>query len=194
MHEEASQIGRVLKQGREHAGLSQAEAARRIGIDSVTLSRYERGRLLAPIPTRIALGALYGVDGKTLGLEASSLGRVPRGTAGVPARGADTAPARDPIRALRLIQNDVEREVIQGGADELLPEVALLFAQITNRLARILGYARGEAEPKALPTNEDLAAMTGATVGTPRKLTIQELEREVATKHAAKKGGGRRRA
>jgi hypothetical protein len=46
----------------------------------------------------------------------------------------------------------------------------------------------------ALPTNEELAAMTGATVGKPRKITIQELEREAAAKQAAKKGGGRRRA
>jgi hypothetical protein len=36
--------------------------------------------------------------------------------------------------------------------------------------------------------------MTGATVGKPGKLSLQDLEREAASKHAAKKGGGRRRA
>jgi transcriptional regulator with XRE-family HTH domain len=80
MAEDASQIGVALKRAREHAGLSQAAAAQKIGIDSVTLSRYERGKMLAPRATRIALASLYRAAPEELGLEAGSLGAVPRGT------------------------------------------------------------------------------------------------------------------
>jgi transcriptional regulator with XRE-family HTH domain len=80
MPNEASQIGPIVKAARTRAGLSQVEAARRLGIDSVTLSRYERGVLKVPRTTLIALAGLYSVEPTLFGLQADSLGDVPRAT------------------------------------------------------------------------------------------------------------------
>lgn len=77
---DASQIGAALKSARERAGLSQVTAAKAVGIDSVTLSRYERGKLRAPRATLMALAQVYDEDPAALGLASSGLGNVPRGT------------------------------------------------------------------------------------------------------------------
>lgn len=57
---DASQIGRALKAAREAAGLTQVQAAAAIDVDSVTLSRWERGVRAAPRSARMALERLYG--------------------------------------------------------------------------------------------------------------------------------------
>jgi len=69
MDSEGSQIGTMLKTTRERAGLTQVDVARRLGIDSVTLSRYERGVSRAPQPTLIALASIYGEDPSVFGVE-----------------------------------------------------------------------------------------------------------------------------
>jgi hypothetical protein len=85
-------------------------------------------------------------------------------------------------------------------ADGQEPESFEVARAIATVLEADAGYlitgvaSQPEATDRPLPTNEELAAMTGATVGKPRELSIRDLEREAATKHAAKKGGGRRRA
>lgn len=200
----ASQIGAALEKARKAKKLSRPTVAGGVGVDPMTLYRWEKGIRKAPTAALLALAARYDRDPKEFGVaSASGIDDVPRATT------ADTPiVAREPseiLKALRLVQNEIERVVIQGGADELLPEVALLFAQITGRLARILGYARGgavevtpEVTPESdtatpLPTKEEIAAMTGATASTPRNIPLKEIERDAA-KHTAKKGRGRRRA
>lgn len=51
-----------LRQIRERAGLSQAEAARRLGISRQAYSNYELGKRQADYETLLKLGELFGVS------------------------------------------------------------------------------------------------------------------------------------
>lgn len=52
--------GRELKRAREDAGIEQEEAARRLGVHPMTLSRYERGVRPVPAGLLAAADTLYG--------------------------------------------------------------------------------------------------------------------------------------
>lgn len=62
MASKASQIGERLKAAREKAGISQAEAGRRLSVDTQTVSRWERGAQRIRAENLIALSELYGAD------------------------------------------------------------------------------------------------------------------------------------
>jgi transcriptional regulator with XRE-family HTH domain len=196
-----SQIGPRLQRARERAGLTQEAAATALGVHVVTLSRWEGDKQGVKAGPLQQMAELYGVPVGALvdpGREGSDSAQavsenVPRG-----AYAASGREGRDVLRDLRLAQNDVARNLIElGASDELLAEATRLFADMASAVRDLLRHAKAGTMPTAaagLPTNDDLAAMTGATAGTPRKLTVKDLEREAAAKHAAKKGGGRRRA
>jgi transcriptional regulator with XRE-family HTH domain len=56
---ELRKLGKALQREREDAGLEQSEAAEKVGISRVTLSRYENGRQRAPHDVVVRLRALY---------------------------------------------------------------------------------------------------------------------------------------
>lgn len=125
MAEDASQIGQALKRARERTPYSQAAASQKIGIDSVTLSRYERGKMVAPKATRIALAALYHVPPEEFGLEAGSLGPVPRDTVEESPIGVrEVAPGhgarhrRNLPLAVRSYLAELQLRLTKGGATE----------------------------------------------------------------------------
>lgn len=51
----------TLKAARVNAGMSQEEAAARLGISCVTLRSYERGESFPAVPMILKIEALYGV-------------------------------------------------------------------------------------------------------------------------------------
>jgi transcriptional regulator with XRE-family HTH domain len=62
MEHDASQIGSRIREARESAGLTQREAAKRIGADQVTLSRWELGKQRIAAENLAKLGQAYGVS------------------------------------------------------------------------------------------------------------------------------------
>lgn len=51
----------TLKQARELTGMTQAEAAKKIGVSSDTLGNYERGKSYPDIPVLRRIEYLYGI-------------------------------------------------------------------------------------------------------------------------------------
>jgi transcriptional regulator with XRE-family HTH domain len=170
-----SQIGTLLKQAREEAGLSQAAAAQAVDIDSVTLSRYERARLATPRTTLIALAQLYGKPLSFFGEEALSLGGVPRGTMpaaatneGIDSSTSEAVPARHArnlpysVRQYlhdfrgRLLKARVPEEAIDEALDLMRsPQVFSFFVGGTARdfpEADVLANVRTFAEESIIPT------------------------------------------
>jgi transcriptional regulator with XRE-family HTH domain len=99
----ASQIGQALRAARERARLTQAEAARLLGVDKQTISRWERGETAVKAADHNRALERYGAaDGGRLDTVGSN---VSRGTSPALAR---FAPAVDRF----------EREIIRLGADD----------------------------------------------------------------------------
>jgi DNA-binding transcriptional regulator YiaG len=86
---DATGSGDELRTARERTGLTQREAAERIGVDSITLSRWERGVHRPPRAAQDALRALYG--GAAVDDDSASR-NVPRGTEAGGAGGAEGSP------------------------------------------------------------------------------------------------------
>lgn len=75
-----SQIGQALKAAREDAGLSQKAVAERVGVDSITISRWERGVRRPPRAAVLLLAKVYGQPPERFGEASKGLDDVPRGT------------------------------------------------------------------------------------------------------------------
>lgn len=67
-------MGPLAKQAREEAGLSQVQAAPKLGVDSITLSRWERGKHRIPGTALMAMALLYQKPLSFFGEEAERLG------------------------------------------------------------------------------------------------------------------------
>jgi transcriptional regulator with XRE-family HTH domain len=101
--------GDELRTAREQTGLTQREAAERIGVDSITLSRWERG---VHRPPRAALDALRTLYAGAAVDDDSASRNVPRGTAGGGAGAAGEAPRTRFLVSdlLRIVAELVELE------------------------------------------------------------------------------------
>lgn len=168
-----SQIGRRLKEAREASGKTQAAVAKEVGIDSVTLSRYERGVLPVPRATLLALSQVYNRPVEELGGTPLYVGDVPRGTARVaePPAAIDQAGAELP-RALRLRANEVERELIELGATD---EQVRDFHRSVRESPVLMALFRGGA-PNRLSNEELLQLFDGVAIGF--KAIIEQMVRE----------------
>lgn len=185
MPESASQIGALLKQARAEAGLSQVVAAGRIGIDPVTLSRYEREVMLPPRTTRIALAQLYSKPATFFEEAAESLGEpnsevltrndfAPTSVGGSGFVGEATLHpvGVDLPRALRLRENEVTRELIEAGATE--EQVSDFRRSIRESPVLITFFRRGA--PQRLTNDELLQLFDGVAIGF--KAIIEQMIRE----------------
>lgn len=57
-----SAIGAALKSTRERAKLSQAEAAKKLGVSTLTVSQWETGRRCPPLPRLPSIAEAYGIE------------------------------------------------------------------------------------------------------------------------------------
>ncbi|WP_434666212.1 helix-turn-helix transcriptional regulator [Paraburkholderia sp. A3BS-1L] len=62
----AKMLGRALAKARTQSALTQEEVANRLGVDTQTISRQERGANWPTLPRLIAFANLYGVSVTTL--------------------------------------------------------------------------------------------------------------------------------
>ncbi|QRK05261.1 helix-turn-helix domain-containing protein [Archangium violaceum] len=62
----ARHLGRVAREARQKAGLTQAEAAERIGLATEVYGRLERGNMLPSLPTLLRLCRALAVDANPL--------------------------------------------------------------------------------------------------------------------------------
>lgn len=81
-------IGHNIAIARTQTGLLQVDLAERVGVGSETVSRWENGKLLPPIPQLLKLATVLGVDVAWLltagAMETHSLAEALRGQQGVP--------------------------------------------------------------------------------------------------------------
>ncbi|HYO68715.1 MAG TPA: helix-turn-helix transcriptional regulator, partial [Archangium sp.] len=62
----ARQIGAVAREARTRAGITQEEAAERVGIATEVYGRMERGNMLPSLPTLMKLCRALGIDANPL--------------------------------------------------------------------------------------------------------------------------------
>lgn len=127
MASKASEIGSRLKEARERKGMSQAEAARHVNVDTQTISRWERGAQRIRAENLIALSELYGEDLRALvALGGSTGSREPKRSASTPKRVREPRPPayaglsfNPPIAAQRsrLWLEGFLLELAESGAD-----------------------------------------------------------------------------
>lgn len=175
-----SQIGRALKSARESAGLSQKATAARVGVDVITVSRWERGVRRPPRAAVLLLAELLGVEPESLGeRSAEGLGNVPRATyeqeappatgavrSGTPAQVSEAVGAVDrsdatvtrvarnlPLR-IRVYLDELRLRLTKAGADEEEIDRAM---QLLRSPSLFTWYSTGT--PKDLPEEKVLQAM-----------------------------------
>lgn len=193
--QDASQkrLGALLREAREAAGLTQTAAAAELHMDPGHLSRIERGRGTSR-KTLIALASLYAKPLSFFGIEGQDgLGMVPRGTSAplvLRERG-------DPLRALRLVQNDVERDLIESGApDELLADAGRRFAELTRGLRELIAHAHAGTVPPDEPplSPKELATFVNEETAHTRRHDAKRASGPAAATKAAGAGKGPSRA
>lgn len=135
-----------LREARRAAGLTQLEVANTLGVEPVTVSRWERGENPPNRATLIALGRLYGVD--LTPDETKELGMVPRGTVGengAPYGQAGAPGARFPLSALlrlpdvRARLSAIQSELIELGATPEYEENVMRTLRDRAFLSRFAG-------------------------------------------------------
>lgn len=142
MTEEASQIGALLKAARESAGFSQAAAAAKLDVDTMTISRWERGKHRPPGPALIALAGVYGVDVSMFGEQTEQLD----GIVSEPRERWDPNPSLRgvvPARVYDVVMGYCRRLAAAGLPPEDIEEAERLlidegYAKINKRARRVL--------------------------------------------------------
>lgn len=96
------QLGKVARAAREKAGLTQLEAAERVGVATEVYGRMERGLLLPSVPTLLRVCRALGVDANTL--LGFSFTKAPVWLAQPPVKDSDPPAVRRLLRTLRRLR------------------------------------------------------------------------------------------
>lgn len=173
MPEEIVALSRVLREAREHAGLTQRVAAAAIGVHSVTLSTWESERRPErPSPENIVrVARAYRTTVAALRERASGAG-------GAPPTAAASTPSAEPVRAstassadssaVAVRADDTDAGTGEGATGRVLPRRAYarvfrLLADLADQnelsLAELAGAQRALTDPALLGV---FAAMTSS--------------------------------
>jgi hypothetical protein len=170
-------FGRELSRLRVCAGLKTHDAAaRQSGIERATIVRHEKGTGGVPrSETLMRYEDAYGIERGSLTNVLYGVGQAvsqsaPR-SAPVASRGTT-----DALRSLRLVQNDVERELIEAGAaEDRLAEANRLFAEASRGLRVLLG--RDTSAPEDQQAGPNVAAALARVLETDAGTLITGVQR-----------------